>query len=105
MNDGGVLRERKAIKFVPIQTLTKLAVGDPIRLREADVVELSSAFFAELERRFVVADPCGERSDAAAARRRSPDSATSDQYVRGARRRADRFPGPSPRPTAPPAAR
>ncbi len=48
MNDGGVLRERKAIKFVPIQTLTKLAVGDPIRLREADVVELSSAFFAEL---------------------------------------------------------
>jgi hypothetical protein len=99
MNDGGVLHESKVIKFVPAQTVTKLAVGEP------DFVELSSAIFAELERRFVVAEACGERSDAAAARRRSPDSAVSDQYVRSARRRAGRSPGPNPRPTAPAAAR
>jgi len=67
------------IKFAPEQTVAKLAVGEPIRLGEPDVVELSSAFVAELERRFVVAEACGERSDAATARRRSPDSTVSDQ--------------------------
>jgi hypothetical protein len=67
------------IKFVPAQTVTKLAVAEPIRLGEPDVVELSSAFFAEPERRFVVAEACAERSDAAPARRHSPDSAVSDQ--------------------------
>ena len=64
---------------MPAQTVTNLAVGDPIRLGEAAVVQLSSAFSAERERRFVLAEPCGERSDAAAGRRRSPDSGVSDQ--------------------------
>ncbi len=53
MNNRGVLQASNVIKLVPEQSVLKLQVGDPIRVTEADFERLSSAFFAELERKFL----------------------------------------------------
>jgi hypothetical protein len=53
MNNDGVLRGNNVIKYVPDQSVVKLKIGDPIRLTVDEFERLSSAFFAELERRFV----------------------------------------------------
>src|SRR5262245_49177585 len=53
MNNNGVLRGSNVIKFIPDQSVTKLNIGDQIRLRSADFERLSAAFLAELERKFV----------------------------------------------------
>jgi hypothetical protein len=41
------------IKFIPDQSVLKLQIGDQIRLTEADVERLTTAFFADLESKFV----------------------------------------------------
>jgi len=53
MNNEGVLRANNVIKYDPDESVVKLQVGDPIKLTESDFERLSSAFFRELERRFV----------------------------------------------------
>jgi hypothetical protein len=53
MNNDGVLRGSNVIKYVPEQSVTKLKVGDTIRLTEDDFERLSGAFLDELERKFV----------------------------------------------------
>jgi hypothetical protein len=53
MNNEGVLRANNAIKYDPHGSVVKLQVGDPIKLTESDFERLSSAFFAELESRFL----------------------------------------------------
>jgi hypothetical protein len=55
MNNDGVLRGSNVIKYVPEQSVTKLKVGDTIRLTEDDFERLSAAFLDELERKFVPA--------------------------------------------------
>jgi hypothetical protein len=55
MNNNGVLRGSNVIKYVPEQSVTKLKVGDTIRLTEDDFERLSAAFLDELERKFVPA--------------------------------------------------
>jgi len=40
------------IKLPPEKSVLKLEVGDEVRLTEADFAQLSTAFFAELEKRF-----------------------------------------------------
>jgi hypothetical protein len=55
MNNDGVLRGSNVIKYVPEQSVTKLKVGDTIRLTEDDFERLSGAFLDELERKFVPA--------------------------------------------------
>ena len=53
MNNGGVLRAHNVIKYDPDESVVKLQVGDQIKLTQSDFERLSSAFFAELERRFL----------------------------------------------------
>lgn len=53
MNNDGVLRGTTVIKWIPEQSVTKLRIGDTIRLTAADFERLSAAFFTELERRFL----------------------------------------------------
>ncbi len=53
MNHDGVLRGNSVIKRTPDRSVLKLRIGDPIRLTAADFQRLSTAFFAELERRFL----------------------------------------------------
>jgi hypothetical protein len=53
MNNDGVLKAHTVLKYVPEQAVVQLKVGDRIRLSLDDFERLSSAFFAELERRFV----------------------------------------------------
>lgn len=53
MNNGGILRANNVIKFIPDQSVTKLRVGDPIRLTADQFDRLSAAFFAEIERKFL----------------------------------------------------
>ncbi len=57
MNNEGVLRADNVIKYDPDESVVKLQVGDPIKLTESDFERLSSAFFAELERRFLERRP------------------------------------------------
>jgi hypothetical protein len=52
MNNDGVLEGNNVVKYVPEQSVVKLALGDEIRLTEDQFRRLSDAFFAELERRF-----------------------------------------------------
>jgi hypothetical protein len=52
LNNGGVLRGNNVIKYVPDQTVLKLAVGDRIALSAAQFEQLSKAFLAEIEAKF-----------------------------------------------------
>jgi hypothetical protein len=53
MNNDGILRGNNVIKFVPEQSVLKLQIGDPITLTQAQFKRLSTAFFAEIESKFV----------------------------------------------------
>ncbi|MCW2676172.1 MAG: hypothetical protein JWR70_1212 [Modestobacter sp.] len=53
MNNDGVMRGTNVIRYVPEQSVVGIAVGEQIQLTAADFTRLSTAFFAELERRFV----------------------------------------------------
>jgi hypothetical protein len=53
MNNGGVLRGNNVIKFLPEKSVLKLNLGDDIELSARDFQRLSSAFFADLESKFV----------------------------------------------------
>ncbi|WP_051570989.1 hypothetical protein [Cryptosporangium arvum] len=53
LSNGGVMGTDKAIRLDPATSVLKLRVGDPIGLREADFLALSTAFFADLEAKFV----------------------------------------------------
>ena len=41
------------IKLIPDHSVLKLAVGDPIRITEAEFSRLAAAFFDDLERKFL----------------------------------------------------
>jgi hypothetical protein len=53
MNNDGVLRGNNVIKLIPEQSVLKLNIGDGIRLSAAQFERLATAFFAEIERRFL----------------------------------------------------
>ena len=53
INNGGVLRAGTVVTYVPEQTVLGLAVGEPIRLTQEQFDRLSTAFFTELEQRFL----------------------------------------------------
>ncbi|HEY2788550.1 MAG TPA: hypothetical protein VGI72_03795 [Gaiellales bacterium] len=53
IGNDGVLLSSKVIKLVPEESVTKLHAGDRIALTAAEFEQLATAFFAELERRFV----------------------------------------------------
>jgi hypothetical protein len=52
ISHDGVMRSDKKIKLPPDRSIAALAVGEQIKLTEADFKRLSAAFFDELERRF-----------------------------------------------------
>jgi hypothetical protein len=53
MNNDGVLRGNNVVTFGPEQSVTKLGIGDRIRLSGRQFERLAKAFFTELERRFL----------------------------------------------------
>ncbi len=53
MNNNGLLRGNNVIKYIPDQSVVKLNIGDQICLTAEEFERLSTAFFAELERRFL----------------------------------------------------
>ena len=52
MNNHGVLQADKSIKYDPAKSVLKYAIGDQIKLTEADFTRLSNAFIAEIESKF-----------------------------------------------------
>jgi hypothetical protein len=53
MNNNGILRGNKVIKYIPDQSVVKLNIGDQIRLTAGEFEGLSTAFFTDLERKFL----------------------------------------------------
>ena len=53
MENNGVLRADKSIKLSPAKSVLGCQAGDEIKLKEADFVRLSEAFFAEIEGRYL----------------------------------------------------
>lgn len=53
INNDGVLKANSVIKYVPDQTVVRLKIGDTIQLTADQFERLSSAFLADLERKFV----------------------------------------------------
>lgn len=53
INNGGVLRGNNVVKYVAEDAVVGLQVGDEIKLGASEFEGLASAFFAELERKFV----------------------------------------------------
>jgi hypothetical protein len=52
-NNNNRMCADKTIKFDPAKFVLKYRIGDEIKLKEADFVRLSSAFFAEIERKYL----------------------------------------------------
>ena len=53
LNNNGILKSSNVIKLVAQDSVLKLEVGDAIRIDEKAFERLSTAFFAELERKFL----------------------------------------------------
>lgn len=53
MNNNNRMCADKTIKFDPAKSILKYPVGDEIKLKEADFIRLSSAFFAEIESKYL----------------------------------------------------
>jgi hypothetical protein len=53
MTNNNKMCADKTIKFDPAKFVLKYRIGDKIKLKEADFVRLSSAFFAEIERKYL----------------------------------------------------
>ncbi len=53
INNDGVLRGNNVVKYVPAGSVVKLELGDRIHLTRDQFDRLSTAFFAELEQRFL----------------------------------------------------
>lgn len=52
LQNGGVLAADKTIKFNPATSVSKVRVGDEIRLTETDFIRLFKAYFKEIEAKF-----------------------------------------------------
>ena len=53
MNNDGVLRGSSVVNFVPGESVLKLNIGDRIQLTAAEFERLASAFFADIESKFL----------------------------------------------------
>jgi hypothetical protein len=53
MNNNNTMCADKTIRFDPAKSVLKYRVGDEIKLNEADFILLSSAFFAEIESKYL----------------------------------------------------
>jgi len=53
MNNGGVLRGNNVIKYSPEESVLGLEIGDQIELTKAQFEELSKAFVAEIEAKYL----------------------------------------------------
>jgi hypothetical protein len=53
VDNDGVLRGNKVIKYVPAESVVKLELGDRIALSVEQFERLSAAFLAEIDARFV----------------------------------------------------
>jgi len=53
LENEGLMAADKTIKYDAAKSVTKIALGQPVRLTEANFAPLSRAFFAEMEKRFV----------------------------------------------------
>jgi hypothetical protein len=52
LQHNGVMSADTTIKFSPAKSILKLQVGDAIKVKEAEFIRLSQAFFAEIETKF-----------------------------------------------------
>jgi len=53
MNDNGIMSADKTIKLDSANSVLKYQLGDEIKLNESDFVALSSAYFAEIESKYL----------------------------------------------------
>jgi hypothetical protein len=53
MNNKGILRGNNVVKYVPEESVVKLEIGDPIKLTVSEFERLSSAFYADIEQKFL----------------------------------------------------
>jgi hypothetical protein len=53
MNNNNMMCADKTIKFDPTKSVLKYRIGAEIKLNEADFMLLSSAFFAEVESKYL----------------------------------------------------
>ncbi|WP_411727860.1 hypothetical protein [Methyloglobulus sp.] len=53
VNNNNRMCADKTIKFDPAKSVLKYQIGDEIRLNEADFIRLSSAYFAEIESKYL----------------------------------------------------
>ena len=51
-NNDGIMRGNNVLEYIPEESVTKLELGDPIRLTAQQFDALSAAFFADLEQKF-----------------------------------------------------
>jgi hypothetical protein len=53
MNNYGVLRGNNVVKFIPGESVLKLKIGDQVQLTAKQFERLASAFFADIESKFL----------------------------------------------------
>jgi hypothetical protein len=53
MSNDGIVAADKQIKLSPTTSVLKHQVGDRVELSQQDFVQVSEAFFTEIERKFV----------------------------------------------------
>lgn len=56
INNNGVFRGNRVIKYVPEKSVLQTGIGDAIKLSPEDFRRLAAAFFADLESKFLVVE-------------------------------------------------
>lgn len=53
MNNNGIMSADKTIKYDPAKSILKYRIGDEIKVNQAGFKLLSSAFLAEIEKKYL----------------------------------------------------
>ncbi len=61
LHNNSKMSADKTIKLDPAKSVLKVQVGDEIKLKEADFLLISEAFFAEIERKYRLVEQSNQK--------------------------------------------
>ena len=86
LQNGSTMSADRSIKLLPAKSVLKVQFGETIKLTEADFLRIYTAFFAEIERKYLVSRPTRMSNPACSAStshlKQTPPGGASDEQQR-----------------------